>query len=109
MKTEAILAKVFKFITFVLFTFMMLAYFGVLLVLPLDVMFQIIRLFQGLGLPVVAAGAIGIAAVAYLAFVISKLPKLYKTIFDIGLQLIYFGQDQIKRYDDLIQQPASEG
>ncbi len=107
MKLELILTKVFKFVTFVFFSFAMLVYFGVLLVLPLDVMFQIIRLFQGIGLPVLVAGAIGIAALAYLAYTVSRLPKLYKTILDIGLQLIYFGQDQIKRFDDLAQQPES--
>jgi hypothetical protein len=108
MKTEAILAKVFKFITFAMFTFMMLVYFGVLLLLPLDVMFQIIRLFEGLGLPTVAAGAVGIGALAYLAYTVYKLPRLHQTLLDIGLQLIYFGQDQIKRFDDLSQQPASK-
>jgi len=108
MKTEAILAKVFKFITFVVFTFMMLVYFGVLLVLPLDVMFQIIRLFEGLfGLPAVVAGGIGVAALGYLAYTVYRLPRLHKTLLDIGMQLIYFGQDQIKRFDEMAQ-PASK-
>jgi hypothetical protein len=109
MKTEAILAKALKFITFVLFTFMMLVYFGVLLLLPLDVMFQIIRLFEGLGLPTIAAGAIGVGALAYLVYTVFKLPRLHQLILDIGVQLIYFGQDQVKRFDALAQQPASEG
>ncbi|SMF96853.1 hypothetical protein SAMN02949497_4267 [Methylomagnum ishizawai] len=108
MKTEAILAKVFKFIVFVMFTFMMLVYFGVLLVLPLDVMFQIIHLFQGLGLPVAVAGGIGIAALGYLVYSIYKFTKLHQLLLDIGLQLIYFGQDQVKRFDDLIPSPASK-
>lgn len=108
MKTDVILAKTFKFITFVIFTFMTLVYVGVLLVLPLDVMFQIIRLFQGLGLPTVIAGAIGVSALGYLGYTLSRMPELYRIIIEIGIELVSFGQAQIKRFDALIQQPASD-
>lgn len=108
MKTDMILAKVFKFITFVLFTFMTLVYVGVLLVLPLDVMFQIIRLFQGIGLPTVVSAALGISALGYLGYTLSRMPELYRILIDIGIELVTFGQAQIKRFDALIQQPASD-
>lgn len=101
MKLEMILTKVFKFVTFVLFTFMTLVYFGVLLVLPLDVLFQIVRIFHAIGLPTALAAAAGIAAFGYLGFVVSKMPALYGLILDIGKQLVVFGQNQLVRFDEL--------
>jgi hypothetical protein len=102
MKINLILAKVFKFITFVLFTFMTLVYFGVLLIVPLDVMTQLIRIFHGLGLPTVLAAGLGIGSLAYLGYLISKMPELYKLLVDIGVQLMSFGHTQIKRFDPII-------
>ena len=112
MKINLILAKVFKFITFVLFTFMALVYFGVLLIVPLDIMTQIIRLFHGIGLPTVIAAVLGIGGLAYLGLVVSRMPELYKLVIDVGVQLVSFGHAQIKRFDAVIdglqQAPAGD-
>jgi hypothetical protein len=113
MKINLLLAKAFKFITFVLFTFMALVYFGVLLIVPLDIMTQIIRLFHGIGLPTVVAAALGIGGLAYLGLMVSRMPELYRLVIDIGVQLVSFGHAQIKRFDALIegmqQVPAEDG
>ncbi|CAL1241407.1 hypothetical protein [Candidatus Methylocalor cossyra] len=109
MKLDVVLAKVFKFITFLLFTFMALVYFGVLLVLPLDVLFQVTRIFHGIGLPTVLSAGLGIAVLAYLGYRVSQLPRLYMTVLDIGVQLISFSQGQIKRFDALTEPLASDG
>lgn len=103
MKLDAILTKAFKFIIFVLFMFMTLVYFGVLLVIPLDLMAQIIKLFHAIGLPTVLAAAIGIGALGYFGLLVSKMPQLYQLLLDIGLQLYAFGNDQIKRFDPLVE------
>jgi hypothetical protein len=102
MKIDLILAKTFKFVVFVLFTFMTLVYFGVMLLLPLDVLTQIIRIFHGIGLPTVLAAGLGIGALGYLGYLISRMPELYKLVVDIGVQLISFGYSQIQRFDPLI-------
>jgi hypothetical protein len=106
MKLDLILAKVFKFVTFVLFTFMTLVYFGVLLILPLDVLFQIVRIFNAIGLPTAIAAVAGIAAFGYLGYAVSRMPALYELILDIGKQLVAFGQAQIHRFDTVIEQSA---
>lgn len=108
MKLNVVLAKVFKFITFVLFTFMTLVYFGLLLVLPLDIMFQIIRIFHGIGLPTVIAAGLGIGALGYIGYAISRMPELYKLVLDVGMQLVTFGHGQIKRFDTIIEPTGSE-
>jgi hypothetical protein len=101
MKLDMILTKVFKFVAFVLFTFMTLVYFGVLLILPLDVLFQIVRIFHAIGLPTAFAAAAGIAAFGYLGYVVARMPALYGLILDIGKQLVVFGQTQLARFDEV--------
>lgn len=102
MKLELTLAKGFKFVTFVFFTFTALLYAGVLLLLPLDVLFQLIRLFHAVGFPTIISGCMGIALVGYLGLEVSRMPQLLELIVDIGRQLVEFGHSQIRRCDGLI-------
>ncbi len=102
MKLDQALAKVFKFVTFVFFTFMALCYFGILILLPLDVLFQVIRVIHAIGMPTVVAATIGISLLVYLGLAVSKMPQLCELIVDIGKQLIEFGHSQIKRCDQLV-------
>jgi len=106
MKLDQSLVKVFKFVTFVFFTFTSLLYFGILLLLPLDILFQVVRIFHAIGLPTILSGAIGVGALAYLGLAISKMPEFCGLVMDIGKQLIAFGHQQIKRWDDLVEQPG---
>lgn len=108
MKLEQALPKVFKFVTFVFFTFTALLYVGVLLLLPLDILFQLIRLFHAVGFPTILSGCMGIGLVGYLGYEVSKMPRLLELVVDIGRQLVEFGHSQIRRCDELIQE-ASEG
>lgn len=103
MKIELVLTTVFKFVTFVLFTFMVLVYFGLLLLLPLDILTQLIRIFSLLGLPTVVAGALGVSVVGYLGYLIYRMPSLYQLVLDIGVELIAFGHAQLRRFDPLIE------
>jgi hypothetical protein len=106
MKLDQILVKAFKFITFVFFTFTVLLYFGVLLLLPLDVLFQVTRIFHAIGLPTIIAAGLGIGAVGYLGLTLSKMTELCALIVDVGKQMIEFGHTQIKRCDALIEDAA---
>ena len=108
MKLEWILAKVLKFFTFVLFMFMVLVYFGFLLLLPLDILTQLIRIFSAIGLPTLAAAALGIGAVGWLGHRIYHMPQLYQLVIDIGMELIAFGQAQLRRFDPLIEDSKPE-
>jgi hypothetical protein len=106
MKLEHTIAKGFKFVTFVFFTFTTLVYIGVLLLVPLDVLFQLIRLFHAVGFPTIISGCMGVALVGYLGLEVSRMPQLLELIVDIGRQLVEFGHSQIRRCDALIQTPA---
>lgn len=108
MKINLILAKAFQFVTFVLFTFMVLVYFGALVVLPLGIMAQPIKLLSAVGVPTVVSVAIGISILGYLALAVSRMPELYKLIVNIGFDLVSFGHAQVKRFDSIIE-VAKEG
>lgn len=103
MKIELALTSVLKFLTFVLFTFMVLVYFGLLLLLPLDVLTQLIRIFSAVGLPTFIAAILSIGAVGYLGYTVYRMPQLYQLLLDIGVELIAFGHSQLKRFDPLIE------
>ena len=104
MKLDQVMAKVFKFIIFVFFTFTALLYIGVLLLLPLDVLFQVVRLFHAIGLPTVISVSMGIALIGFIGVQVSQMPALCALVVDVGRQLIAFGHAQIKRCDVLIEE-----
>ena len=103
MKIEQTLVKVFKFVTFVFFTLTALVYVGIILLLPLDILFQIVRILHAIGLPTVIAAALGIGAIGYLGLRIARMPALCDLVVDIGRQLVDFGHAQIKRCDALLE------
>ncbi len=109
MKLEQTLVKVFKFITFVFFTLTALIYVGIILLLPLDVLFQVIRILHAIGLPTAIASVLGIGAIGYLGLTISKMPALCELVVDIGRQIVDFGHAQIKRCDALIERGGKAG
>lgn len=103
MKIDLLLAYLFKFVTFVLFSFMVLVYAGLLVLLPLDILFQVVRLLAAIGLPILIAIAAGIGALGFLGCRVYHMPTLYRLVLDVGWQLVGFARDQIKRYDALIE------
>ncbi|MEW6037330.1 MAG: hypothetical protein AB1648_03620 [Pseudomonadota bacterium] len=110
MKINLILAYAFKFVTFVFFSFIILVYAGLLILLPLDILFQVIRIFAGIGFPTVVAATVGIGALGYVGYKMYLAPALYKLVVDVGYQLIEFSRAQLKRFDDLIAtEQAAEG
>jgi hypothetical protein len=102
------MANVFKFVTFVLFTFMVLVYFGLLLLLPLDILAQLIKILSAIGLPTLIAAALSVGAVGYLGYTVYRMPELYRLVLDIGMELVSFGRAQLKRFDPLIEVARSE-
>jgi hypothetical protein len=109
MNLNFLLTKLFQFVTFALFIFMTLVYFGVLLLLPLDFLFQVVRLLHSMGLPAPVSLPISGALLVYIGYQIYRMPDLYTLVIDIGRQLITFGHAQIKRFDPLIELTKQPG
>jgi len=109
MKFQLYLAKALKFITYVLFIFLTLLYACMLVVVPLVIFVDTIRVFAGVGLPTIAAVALGAGALGYVGYLLYRNPELYKLAVDIGFELARFGRTQTGRYDAIIEQAQTKG
>lgn len=97
------LARLFQFIVFVIFTFAVLVYFGTFLLLPLNILVQLINLFALIGLPNIIAAVLAAALLAYIGYLVYRMPDLYKTVMDIGVELVMFGYSQVKRFEKIVK------
>lgn len=96
------LIRVLQFAVFVLFTFMVLVYFGTLLLIPLDALAAVIGLLNVVGVPGVLATVIAVPLIGYLGWTIYRIPDLCKTLVDIGVDLVLMGQSRVKRFDQIV-------
>jgi len=96
------LVRVLQFCVFALFTFMVLVYFGTLLLLPLALLVQLIRIFVFVGMSGIVSTLIALPVVAYVGYLISKVPGLPGMMADIGVELVTFGQARVKGFDSIL-------
>ncbi len=107
-KVNVALVRLLQFVVFVLFTFMVLAYFGALLLLPLDALSLLIKLLTAFGFNGVLAAIIGVPVVGYLGLIIYKTPGLVKILLDIGLDLVSTGKTRVDEFNKLAEDVAAE-
>lgn len=89
------LVRLLQFVVFVLFTFMVLTYFGALLLLPLDAVALLIKLMTTFGLNGFIAAFIAVPVVGYLGFSAYKIPGLGKILIDTGVDLVNAGKSRV--------------
>jgi len=107
MNLNLILAKTLQFVTFLFFIFMVLVYFGLVLMLALAVLWYTTKIITLIGLPALIAVAAGIAALGYVGLTVTRMPPLYTLILEVGLELVNFGQAQVKRFDPIVEKAAN--
>lgn len=101
-KVNVALVRVLQFCVLVLFIFIVMSYFGVLLLIPLDVIIQLVHLMTAIGIPGILATIFAGAGVGYLCYLIYKIPNLVKTLLDIGVELIDIAQHRIKGFEKIL-------
>ena len=99
---NVVLVRIVQFAIFTVFTFMVLAYLGTLLLLPLDGIVMLSGLLTFLGMPGFSASVIAIAVVGYLVYVLYKTPGLGQTLFDIGIDLIMTAYARIVSFEQVV-------
>lgn len=100
----------FELFFFVLFTYLVLVYFGVVLLLPLALTVQLIRLLAFVfGDHGFLYAFIAVTAVTALAYRVFKMPLLWNAIMETGFALTGLGYDQIQRLEALIQSFEDDG
>ena len=97
------LVRFLQFVVFVLFTFMVLIYFGAMILLPLDAAVLLIKLFTAVGLNGFIAAFIAVPVVAYLGMKIYKMPGLCKMVIDTGVELVNTGKAKIEAFNAIAE------
>ena len=106
MKLNLIVAKILQFAVSLVFITLVLLYIGVLLMLPLAVLWYSVKL-ASLFIPAVISVVFGIAVLGYLGLKVSRMTELLNTLLGIGVDLVEFGYKQKERFDPIIEQTRS--
>ena len=100
-KINIALIRLLQFVVFVLFTFMVLTYFGAMILVPLDLIVFIIKLLGVIGLGGLVGAFVAVPAVAYLGMMVYKTPGLVNMIVDTGLGLVKTGKAQVEAFNKI--------
>ncbi len=101
-KVNVALVRLLQFVVFVLFTFFVIAYFGAIVLLPLDAIALLIKFLGVVGLHGFIGALIAIPVVGYLCLIVCKTPGLSKMIVDNGIELVKTGKLKVDAFNEII-------
>jgi hypothetical protein len=102
-KINVALVRLLQFVVFVLFTFMVLAYFGAMILVPLDLVVLIIKVLSVVGIGGLIGAAIAVPIVAYLGMIVYKTPGLVQIIVETGLDLVNTGKERVEAFNKIAE------
>ena len=102
-KVNVALVRLLQFMVFVLFTFMVITYFGAMVLLPLDAIALLIKLMGVIGLHGFIGALIAIPAVGYLCLMVYKTPGLCKMVVDTGIDLVKTGKLKVEAFNEIVE------
>jgi len=97
------LVRLLQFLVFALFTFMVLAYFGALVLLPLDMVALLIKLLGVIGLNGFIAAFVAVPLVAYLGMMVYKTPELVAMLIETGIDLVNTGKNRVEAFNKIAE------
>jgi hypothetical protein len=100
-KINVALVRLLQFVVFVLFTFMVIAYFGAMILLPLDAVSLLIKLMSFVGIHGFIGAVIAVPVVAYLCLIVYRTPELCKMIMDTGMDLVKTGKLKVEAFNEI--------
>ncbi len=103
-KVNVALVRLLQFVVFVVFTFMVIAYFGAMVLLPLDLIVLIIKLLSVVGFNGFIAAFVAIPVVGYLALTVYKTPGLVQLILETGLDLVKTGKERVDSFNKIVEE-----
>jgi hypothetical protein len=98
-KVNVAVVRLIQFVVFVVFTFIVMAYFGAIILLPLDAVSLLIKLMAVVGIHGFIGAFIAVPAVGYLVFMAYKTPGLGQMIIDTGLDLVATGKAKVEAFN----------
>ena len=103
-KVNVGLVRLLQFVVFVLFTFMVMAYFGAMVLLPLSIVVAIIKILGFIGLHGFIGALVAVPAVGYLTMMVYKTPNLCALVVDTGVELVKTAKDKIEAFNDILKE-----
>lgn len=100
-KINFFLVKLLQFVVFAVFTFVVMAYFGAMILLPLDAVAILVKLMGVVGIHGFIGALIAIPAVGYLCMIVYKTPGLCDMILEIGLDLVKTGKAKVDAFNPI--------
>lgn len=97
------LVRLLQFVVFVSFTFMVIAYFGAMVLLPLDLIALLIKLLSAIGLHGFISALIAIPAVGYLSLIVYNTPGLIKMVVETGVDLVKTGKMRVEAFNEIAE------
>lgn len=103
-KVNVGLVRLLQFVVFVLFTFMVLAYFGAMVLLPLSIVVAIVKILGVVGLHGFIGALVAVPVAGYLTMVVYKTPGLCPLIVDTGVELVKTAKTKIEAFNDILKE-----
>ncbi len=100
-KVNVALVRLLQFVVFVVSVFMVVTYFGAMVLLPLDAVVLLVKLMGVVGLNGFIAAFIAVPAVGYLGLIVYKTPGLCKMIIDAGVDMIKTGKTRVEAFNEI--------
>jgi hypothetical protein len=100
-KVNVVLVRLLQFVVFVLFTFTVIAYFGAMVLLPLDAIVLLTKLLGVFGLHGFIGALVAIPTVGYLCLMVYKMPELCKLVIDTGIELVKTGKVKVEAFNEI--------
>jgi hypothetical protein len=102
-KINFFLVKLVQFVVFAVFTFVVIAYFGAMILLPLDAVTILVKLMGFVGIHGFIGALVAIPAVGYLCMIVYNTPGLCKMIVDTGIDLIKTGKEKVDAFNAIAE------
>ncbi|MEE9412221.1 MAG: hypothetical protein V3V22_04125 [Methylococcales bacterium] len=98
---DLVLIRFFQFILFAVFVFIVIVYFATLMLIPLDLLFQLQRILVFIGIPAMIAVLLTMGAVAYAGYTLWKKPEIWRFLLDVGMSLFNMAVDRVKEMEKM--------
>ncbi|MEQ1621506.1 MAG: hypothetical protein ABL919_08880 [Methylococcales bacterium] len=100
-KVNVALVRLLQFVVFVFFVFAVTAYFGALVLLPLDLIVLLSKLLSVIGFNAFIGALVAAPAVGYLAFTAYKIPGLGSILVETGVDLVKTGKARVDAFNSI--------
>ncbi len=97
------LIRLLQFVVFALFTFIVLVYFGALILLPLDLVVLASKFLSMFGIGTLFGAIVAAPGVFYLGKIVYSTPGLVQMLVDNGIDLVNMGKQRVDAFNKLAE------